>query len=260
MYQREALWLGFNGPTWRPNAVKVGVGGINAISGEEWNEGLRAEPQDYLVAPPQLWLDGINVGQGRIRQFVAVPLGSGYSIESQLRGTDAIGGLQVIVFEPKPGRFVEPPPAEPDAPRMHGAMSGAPGQLGLGAGGVMQQKIYADPFGVDTWDLDNFCTIFIRIVNTDQYRALTGLEPPLTPISAQTYTELGLPWFSLYDEDRAAIGASGTLTTVRSVRDLDEDKGGPPRSEDESVTIRDADVQTLPLPPDTNTQSPEDTT
>ena len=28
MYQREALWISFRGALWRPNAVKVGVGGM----------------------------------------------------------------------------------------------------------------------------------------------------------------------------------------------------------------------------------------
>jgi hypothetical protein len=33
MYQREALWLAFGGAYWKPNAVKIGVGKINAVSG-----------------------------------------------------------------------------------------------------------------------------------------------------------------------------------------------------------------------------------
>ena len=32
MYQREALWLSFNAADWRPNAVKIGIGKVNAIS------------------------------------------------------------------------------------------------------------------------------------------------------------------------------------------------------------------------------------
>src|SRR5689334_2407340 len=32
MYQREALWLGFDGAAWKPNAVKVGIGRVNALS------------------------------------------------------------------------------------------------------------------------------------------------------------------------------------------------------------------------------------
>src|SRR4051812_7010995 len=53
MYQREALWLGFDGTSWKPNAVQIGVGGINAISGKTWKAELRASPQNYIVCPPQ---------------------------------------------------------------------------------------------------------------------------------------------------------------------------------------------------------------
>jgi hypothetical protein len=34
MYQREALWFGFSGAWWKPNAVKIAVGGVNALSGQ----------------------------------------------------------------------------------------------------------------------------------------------------------------------------------------------------------------------------------
>ncbi len=38
MYQREALWLSFKAK--RPVAVKIGIGKINAISGEPWSSQL----------------------------------------------------------------------------------------------------------------------------------------------------------------------------------------------------------------------------
>lgn len=53
--------------------------------------------QDYLVVPNQLWLDGIANGNGTVRQFVATPLGSGYSVEAQIRGHEHYGGIQVEV-------------------------------------------------------------------------------------------------------------------------------------------------------------------
>ncbi|HET9865840.1 MAG TPA: hypothetical protein VFQ06_01005, partial [Nitrospira sp.] len=86
MYQREALWIAFDGPWWRPNAVQVGVGMINALSGGTWAHQLCADPQNYLVCPDQPWLDGINVGKAVVRQFVAMPLGSETTIEGQLTG------------------------------------------------------------------------------------------------------------------------------------------------------------------------------
>jgi len=40
-------------------------------------------------------LDGINAGQGFIRQFVAIPLGSGVTVEAQLTGKEEQGGIEV---------------------------------------------------------------------------------------------------------------------------------------------------------------------
>src|ERR1700730_9246839 len=82
MYRREALWIAFEGTSWKPNAVKVGVGGVDAISGAVWNDELQDHPQNYLVAPDQPWLDGINSGTETVRQFVAMPIGEGYSVEA----------------------------------------------------------------------------------------------------------------------------------------------------------------------------------
>ncbi|HEX6087000.1 MAG TPA: hypothetical protein VF266_20895, partial [Thermoanaerobaculia bacterium] len=59
VYQREALWIAFEGAWWKPNAVKVGIGGIDALTGEPWSEELKSDPQNYLVAPDQPWLDGL---------------------------------------------------------------------------------------------------------------------------------------------------------------------------------------------------------
>ena len=88
MYQREALWLNFDGAYWRPNAIKVAVGKIDAISGKRLHRRLNRTWQNYLVCPDQPWLDGINAGKGYIRQFVAMPLGMGYTVEGQLTGKE----------------------------------------------------------------------------------------------------------------------------------------------------------------------------
>jgi len=98
MYQREALWMNFQRSLC---AVKVGVGSINAISGEKWRKKyLSQTKQNYLVCPDQPWLDGIVSGEGTIRQFVAMPKDSGYSVEHQLTGADACGGFQFEVIPP----------------------------------------------------------------------------------------------------------------------------------------------------------------
>jgi len=54
-----------------------------------------------MVAPKQPWLDGYVVENGLIRQFVAMPLGAGYSAEEQLTGHADHGGLQLAVYPMK---------------------------------------------------------------------------------------------------------------------------------------------------------------
>lgn len=226
MYRREATWIGFDGAPWKPNAVKVGVGGVNAISGEPWDDRLRADPQDYVVCPDQPWLDGINAGDGRVRQFVAAVLGEGLTVEAQLTGSEEVGGVQLLVFEPKPGRFPDVPP-----PRAEGAIFadivGAPVEeagMGIGAGGWVRQLIYPDPYGIDTWDAGVFGAATVYIVDAARYEQITGSQPPPTPIDARTYTEHGLPWFDLYDEGAGDVAAGERLRGVRSVGALESER------------------------------------
>ncbi|KIL67239.1 hypothetical protein M378DRAFT_159641 [Amanita muscaria Koide BX008] len=88
MYQCEAMWMSFKSND--PVAVKVSVGGVNALTGFSQNESKNGV-QDYLP-------DGISVAPGVIRQFVAMPLGKGYTVEGQVTGTEDIGGIQIDVF------------------------------------------------------------------------------------------------------------------------------------------------------------------
>ncbi len=225
LYQREALWLQFEGAWWKPNAVKVSVGGINAVSGEAWNEELRNDPQNYIVCPDQPWLDGINIGESQIRQFVATPLGLGDTIEEQLTGSHEWGGLQLQVFEPRPGRFPDQPPAPGPVIFESLGEAAAPAGMGIGAGGRMEQKIYPDSYGLDTWDPASCTQVLIHIVNSEQYFAITGREPPPSPVSAQLYSNMKLPWFQLYDEDRADLPASERLKTVKALQERELERG-----------------------------------
>lgn len=102
--EREAMWINF--VSFGPFAVKIYVGGVNAISGLPINKSPAAKfpddvskkhdksLQDYLVLPDQPWLDGIADSEGIVRQFVAIPMGEGYSVEAQITGQETCGGLQ----------------------------------------------------------------------------------------------------------------------------------------------------------------------
>lgn len=252
MYQREALWLHFACNWWRACAVKVAVGKVNAISGEPWDDKLRADPQDYLVCPTQPWLDGIKAGEGFIRQFVAMPLGMGYTVEGQVTGKEEFGGIQLMVFDPKPGRFPDEPPSTPRLLfRMEAVstLNACVSEMGLGAGGRMEQKIYPDEHGIDTWDQETYGQVYVHIVNSMAYREITGKEPPSTPVTARTYTEYGFPWFRLYDEQLGDLQPSEVLANVKSTSEIDKEKGFAPQQDDSTIEVSETQVKKLKLEP-----------
>lgn len=108
LYQREALFLQFEGEHYSPTISKVCVGRINAITGKPYENRLSSQEQDYIVIPDQKWLDGINSGKDIVKQFVAMPLGQGYTVEGQITDEETYGGFQLEGFEPKDGYFDEP--------------------------------------------------------------------------------------------------------------------------------------------------------
>ena len=244
MYQREAMWIYFIGADWRPNAIKVGVGGIDGVSGKPWDTILRGDPQNYLVVPDQPWLDGIKAGEGFIRQFVAMPLGGGYTVEAQLTGREDVGGLQLVSFEPKPGLFPSRRPN--DRFTLYDGLArvceAPPAEMGLGAGGRMYQAIYPDSYGIDTWDTTRQHSIHVHIVNSMMWRDITGEEPPPTPVSPRTYREAGLPWFDLYDEHMGDLPPSPELAGVKSVKQIDAEKFTNPQQDDSTVDVEDGNV------------------
>lgn len=256
MYQREALWLNFLGDRWHPAAAKIGVGRVNALTGKGWDRALHADPQDYLVCPHQPWLDGINAGGGTVRQFVAMPLGEGYTVEGQITGEEVFGGLQIVVFDAKAGRFPDEQPettfrsrmaAEVGGGKLMMAMAAAPAgaSMGLAAGGKMTQAIYPDPHGLATWDQGNSGELVVHIVNSALYREITGEAPPPSPIDARSYTQHGYPWYALYDEAKGKIAPSDTLAKVKSVREIDQERDLPSQQDDDTVVVPEGQIRKI---------------
>lgn len=244
MYQREALWLGFHAARWKPNAVMVAAGGINVLSGKADSEPLSGHPQNYLVCPDQPWLDGIHTDQASIRQFVAMPLGLGYTVEAALDGAESKGAIRVKVFEPRPGRFPDAAPPEPEGGPMR--LSGLAGgsRMGLGAGGVIRQKIYPDPYGPDTWDPGNVGEVLVHLLDSARFREITGSAPPPTPIDAKAYTEHGLPWLALYDETRGDLAPSEEFLRLKTIAARDAELGQTTRA-DPSFAVPASHIRTI---------------
>ena len=216
MYQAEAMWIDFNGSY--PMALKIAAGKVCALTGEAWSSELVAEPQSYLVVPDQPWLDGFCVAEGLIRQFVAMPLGEGYSAEEQLTGEARHGGLQIEAHPMKPDVYESLHRApEPEHFAMYSSMSAQAPDMGLAPGGLMRQEVYADEYGLEAWDLSHSSRCFVHIVNSVQYLEVTGERPPSMPPSAADYARAGLPWFEYYDGDLAVLSGSASLAGLDSV-------------------------------------------
>ena len=289
------------------------VGGVNAVSGEPARETEATmmrrlklvesgkNIQDYVVTPKQLWLDGIASSDGTVRQFVAMPLGQGYSVEAQLTGEEVIGGLQ---FEITPSKFEPARPVEkwykssgmkpagteyykisvknlhgghvrlyvtalhtidevkstiqdiegipPDQQRLikgrqleDGRTLGSydigaddliclalrlrgggwmPPDMGIAAGGLIRQTILKDVHNPMIWEPECGTIFNVQIVNSADFREITGVDPSKTTVTAESYAECGFPYFAIFDEKPSGI--KGDFDGLKSVNEMDID-GAP---------------------------------
>jgi hypothetical protein len=242
MHQAEAMWLSFDAQTdperavAYPFAVKVAAGKIDAVTGAPWSEGLSADAQDYMVVPTQPWLDGFAVERGVIRQFVAMPLGRGYSAEEQLTGAAEFGGLQILAYPMRRKAFERRFPKM--VARMRGAVqydmsdlacasmpAPACADMGLAPGGRMRQEIYEDPYDARDWERTAHSRCFVHLCNAERWQAVTGQAPPPTPADAAAYARAGLPWFDWYAGGARALDGSERLAHLKSVEQLAAQKG-----------------------------------
>ncbi|MER6351724.1 hypothetical protein ABT186_07695 [Streptomyces sp. NPDC001634] len=244
VYLREAMWLSFGAS--EPAALQVGVGKVCAVSGKPWSARLSRSPQNYVVLPRQPWLDGINSGKGTVRQFVAVPLGLGATVEGQVTGEEVWGGIQLQTFPLEEARLVRwreeerrkrerargvtglyggappAPGAAPAAPAMAAAPGGPPRSapaMGLGVGGSMRQEVYKDDWPAGSWAEEPAGRVFVHLVTPPEWRRITGEAPPPSPVDRAAYTKAGLPWFDYYDKVGEDLAPTDPLGQVKPVGD-----------------------------------------
>lgn len=254
MYQAEAMWLSFDadevaghGAQYR-FAVTVAAGKVNALTGEPWRDGLAAEPQSYMAVPPQPWLDGSKVAEGVIRQFVAMPMGSGTTTEEQLHRSAEVGGLQIAVVPMRRAAFERRFPRRPE--RVHARFcvndvaevvyspmrveSPRP-DMGLALGGRMRQEIYEDPYDLADWQPEAACRCFVHLLNAPLWPAVTGEPAPHPPVTADDYRRRGIPWFDYYGADRPLPG-SPLLARLKSLAGFTRPDGSPVLPDNEPLT------------------------
>ena len=251
MYQAEAMWLSFSGSY--PMALKIATGKTCALTGDPWHDRLtpkrRVEgwmrrlsqrrdpfglpapedsPQGYIVVPGQPWLDGFYAGKGLIRQFVAMPLGEGYTAEEQLTGKPEHGGLQIAAYPMKAEEYERRNRDRGTGNQLCSTDQTAlccNASMGLAPGGLMRQEIYEDQFGVGAWDQEAKSRCFVHILNSAQYLQVTQQQPPTKPPTASDYERAGLPWFDYYDAELQALESPSKLWGLKSIAELMKKEG-----------------------------------
>lgn len=239
MYQSEAVWLMFNTRSIDnrasnyPFAIKIATGKINAVTGGGWCTNLLRDPQDYVVTPKQKWLDGYSVEKDNVRQFVAMPLGLGYSAEEQIEGNAEWGGIQIQVF-PMKGDIYEqrfPPIADKVKVRKDLGFTlqrsrtssvkwfDTSTEMGIAPGGKINQQIFDDDFSLTDWDQEQTSRCFIHLCNSNQWQSLTSELPTKKPIGPEEYSQVGIPWFDYYKEAAPSAEGSDKLAGLDSVVD-----------------------------------------
>jgi hypothetical protein len=108
--------------------------------------------------------------------------------------------------------------------------------MGFVPGGQIDQKVLVDPHGIDTWDVDNFGTLIVHVLNSAQYEAVTGRPAPPSPVSARTYAEHGFPWFRHYEEGDDVRPAEA-LAALTSIAELNAPEAGESVEVDPSAVI-----------------------
>lgn len=237
MFQAEAMWLNFSCGEY-PFAVLIAAGKVNAVNGETWNGGKLSQEQNYVVLPEQPWLDGFSVTEGHVRQFVAMPLGQGFTAEEQLTGAAEHGGLQVVVVPMKRELYIQKfrdnlCEDQMQIPSNCSVLENL--EMGLAPGGLMRQSIDEDPHGLDAWDMDAAVRCFVHIANSEQYEGVTGSKPSQKSVSAEDYTAAGMPWFEYYSENPSVAG-SPALSGLDSVAATSVKQGQEPTAGGTSVS------------------------
>jgi hypothetical protein len=102
-----------------------------------------------------LWLDGIIGGKGVVGQFVAMPLETGYTVEATSRGgrmREACKALSTTRNRGGSPKRNLPGHSEKMSTSVAAHRQIFAGPMSQAAGGKMNQKIYPDSYGIDSWD------------------------------------------------------------------------------------------------------------
>lgn len=188
--------------------------------------------------PPQPWIDGWKSDDGSVYQFVATPFksGDGESVGEQLLGAESTsGGIGIAVFDSinplQPHGYAKTGSGNSAygeiatfdssvvklsaGPLMRGVshFGGNFEEMGVGKGGKITQKIYADPHGIEVWNAIPTATMAVYLVNAKTYENIVGETVP-APIGQENYNG---KWFGQDDANAKDVAGSDKFTGLKSV-------------------------------------------
>ncbi len=197
MYQSEAMWLSLQ-PAYSlahhafyPIAVKIRIGPFDAVRGGRWAEGLNRRRQDHLVIHEHCWLGGFQTARG-VRQFVAMPLGTGYQPDEDARlSADRLGYLEIVAYPMSAAAFEMRFPRNrwqrslPDGPLPTMARRAATATEALGADVLERRLTEEGLFPFEDWEHSACERYHVHLANSLHWCAITGSPPPMSPLKAR---------------------------------------------------------------------------
>jgi hypothetical protein len=92
--------------------------------------------------------------------------------------------------------------------------------LAIAPGGNIVQHIEPDTNESRIWDVANSKILNIQLIDARTFKLVTNMDPPETPITPNTYKELGLPFYQLQREHGAHQGVAGKWTPMQGAKSV----------------------------------------
>lgn len=209
MYQAEASWIVFVG--WYPFAIKVATGNVNAITGRSLGDERLWRPQDYVVVPRKPWMEWFCVGNGRARQFVALPLEDGMGGFSGDGDRQGASGIRITAHPMRAERYREYRRKRSEMMSLGTGLTGTDDDSGPAPSWLVHDEAWGEDYGHGAWELSAESKCSVYPVNSLSYMALTGHCPPGRPPTVKEYRSAGIPWLEHYGDDRKVLERSRPL-------------------------------------------------
>lgn len=107
--------------------------------------------------------------------------------------------------------------------------------MGLAAGGRMEQQVFKDPWGLADWSTTVKSRCYVHMCNSIGWEHLTGQRPPHPPMTAAHYTSGGYPWFKYYEDGAASLDGTDKTKGLKSVVEFQKATNFPLLPENQSV-------------------------